>query len=72
MECMPKRTSPSDAERVIVADDLQRIVQDKREGWRANGAKARQRQRRYEKLLTRQLAGIRSGTLTDDDVAGED
>jgi hypothetical protein len=69
---MPKRTSPSDAERVIVADDLQRIVQDKREGWRANGSKARQRQRRYEKLLTRQLAGIRSGTLTDDDVAGED
>ena len=41
---MVKRTSPSDAERITVADDLQDIVHDKREGWRANAAKARRRQ----------------------------
>ena len=64
---MAKRTSPSDVEQVIVADDLQRVVQDKREGWRASGTKARQRQRRYEKLLTRQLRGISPGTIGDDD-----
>ena len=52
---MPKRTSPSDAEGIVVADDLQVLVQDKREGWRASGAKARRRQRRYKKLLTQQL-----------------
>lgn len=30
-------------------------MQDKREGWRASGAKARRRQRRYKALLTQQL-----------------
>jgi hypothetical protein len=52
---MARRTSPADAEGIEVADDLETIVQDKREGWRANGAKARRRQRRYKKLLTQQL-----------------
>lgn len=66
---MARRTSPSDAEQVIVADDLQRVVHDKREGWRASGTKARQRQRRYEKLLTRQLIGTRPGPIGDDDDA---
>ena len=52
---MPKRTSPRDAARIVDADDLDDIVQDKRAGWRATGAKARRRQRRYQNLLTQQL-----------------
>ena len=44
---MTKRTSPQDATRIDVADDLTDLVQDKREGWRATDAKARRRQRRY-------------------------
>ncbi|WP_310497440.1 hypothetical protein [Sandarakinorhabdus sp.] len=52
---MPKRTSPQDAADITEADDLQHVVQDKREGWRANPAKARRRQRRYTGLLTREL-----------------
>ncbi|APX11506.1 hypothetical protein [Tateyamaria omphalii] len=52
---MPKRTSPKDAQHVEVADDLDDIVTDKREGWRATAAKARRRQRRYAKQLTHEL-----------------
>lgn len=55
---MTKRTSPNDAEGIVVADDLQAIVRDKREQWRANGAKSRRRQRRYERLLMQQLTGV--------------
>ena len=50
---MPKRTSPQDAADITQADDLQHAVHDKREGWRANPTKARQR--RYTGLLTREL-----------------
>ena len=52
---MPKRTSPTDAGKKTVAADLEELVHDKREGWRASGAKARRRQRRYEALLVQQL-----------------
>ena len=52
---MPKRTSPTDAGKITVAADLEELVQDKREGWRASGAKARRRQRRYKALLTQPL-----------------
>lgn len=52
---MPKRTSPADAADITQADDLQHAVHDKREGWRANPTKARQRQRRYTGLLMRHL-----------------
>ena len=48
---MPKRTSVKDAQEVVDAADLEDVVRDKREGWRASGAKARRRQRRYKKLL---------------------
>lgn len=48
---MPKRTSPRDADDLLDAKDLEHLVRDKREGWRATGAKARRRQRRYKKLL---------------------
>lgn len=54
---MGRRTSPSDARDVVEAADLEGIVQDKRAGWRADAARARRRQRRYKKLLTRQLMG---------------
>jgi hypothetical protein len=60
-----RRTSPSDAENITVADDLQDVVHDKREGWRANGAKARRRQRRYTKLVTDHL--VRIGGRDDHD-----
>jgi hypothetical protein len=62
---MPRRTSPEDAEAIVVADDLQAIVHDKREAWRASGAKTRRRQRRYEQLLTRQL--LRGGMADAED-----
>lgn len=62
---MPRRTSPADAEHIDTADDLQIIVQDKREAWRADGAKARRRQRHYQKLLTQQLMK-RGGQATVD------
>lgn len=52
---MPKRTSPKDARRIETADDLEDIVIDKREGWRANPSKARRRQRRYKKKVTTEL-----------------
>ncbi len=55
---MAKRTSPDDARRISVAADLEDIVQDKREGWRATGSKARRRQRRYKNLLTTQLVKL--------------
>jgi hypothetical protein len=53
---MPKRTSVTDATKVDEASDLEHLVRDKRADWRASGAKARRRQRRYKKLLTRQIS----------------
>ncbi|MDZ4843461.1 MAG: hypothetical protein SH859_15150 [Hyphomicrobium aestuarii] len=52
---MPKRTSPKDINRVEIAADLDEVVVDKREDWRASDAKARRRQRRYQRLLIREL-----------------
>jgi hypothetical protein len=52
---MTNRTSPKDAASITEAADLDEIVVDKREVWRASGAKARRRQRRYKQLLTREL-----------------
>lgn len=52
---MPKRTSPKDARRIETAYDLEDIVIDKREGWRANPSQARRRQRRYKKKVTSAL-----------------
>jgi hypothetical protein len=63
---MPRRTSPADADQIVLADDLEVIVQDKREGWRANAAKARRRQRRYQNLLTQQLLRQGGVMLADD------
>ncbi|MEL6597417.1 MAG: hypothetical protein AAFQ47_15865 [Pseudomonadota bacterium] len=52
---MARRSSPKDAARVETADDIDDLVSDKREGWRATPAKARRRQRRYKKRLTQEL-----------------
>ena len=49
---MTRRTYEADAEHIETADDLDDLVQDKREGWRANSSKARRRQRRYKHRLT--------------------
>ncbi|MEM1065737.1 MAG: hypothetical protein AAGJ74_09575 [Pseudomonadota bacterium] len=62
---MPKRTSPRDAEQVVDAEDLEELVQDKRASWRASGAKARRRQRRYKKLLLSRLP--RTGAEVSDE-----
>jgi hypothetical protein len=62
---MPRRTSISDADRIDTADDLQDIVHDKREAWRAGSTKARRRQRRYTGLLTREL--LKRGVTEPDD-----
>jgi hypothetical protein len=67
---MTKRTSPTDARKITFAADLEDIVQDKREGWRASGAKARRRQRRYKVLLTQQL--LKLGTAYTDDIAPDE
>lgn len=63
---MPKRTSPSDAEKVVDAADLDEIVRDKREGWRATKAKARRRQRRYTKVLLSHM--VHDDQDADDDL----
>ncbi len=52
---MTKRTYEIDADNIEVAQDFEEVVKDKRENWRANITKRRQRQRRYKKRLTRQL-----------------
>ncbi len=62
---MPKRTSPTDANDICEADDLQHAVIDKREGWRANPTKARRRQRRYTGLLTREL--LKNGGVVEEE-----
>ena len=55
---MTRRTYEADAEHIETADDLDDLVHDKREGWRANSSKARRRQRRYKKRLTNELLRI--------------
>ncbi len=55
---MPKRTYENSAHKVSNATDLEMLVTDKREHWRANSSKANQRQRRYKKRITKQLIRI--------------
>ena len=52
---MTRRTYEKDAENIEVADDLNKIVNDKRLKWRGNSSKIRRRQRRYENRLTKEL-----------------
>ena len=39
----------------MFADDLENFLNDKRESWRATPRKARIRQRRYKKRLTKEI-----------------
>jgi hypothetical protein len=55
---MAKRTREADAELVETVDDLEELVQDKRQNWRANSVKARRRQRRYKNRLTQELMRV--------------
>lgn len=55
---MTRRTYEKDAQKIEVADDLDKIVKDKRKNWRANSTKVRRRQRRYENRLTKELLDI--------------
>ena len=52
---MPRRAYESDGLRIEVVEDLDALVSDKRAGWRATPAKARRRQRRYGKRLTKTI-----------------
>ena len=52
---MSRRTYETDGYRVEVVEDLDALVSDKREHWRATPAKARRRQRRYGKRLTKTI-----------------
>ncbi|MEL7020793.1 MAG: hypothetical protein AAGK47_04245 [Bacteroidota bacterium] len=52
---MPRRTQISDFKKIKRADDLERIVKDKRVNKRANKQKRSQRNRHYEKTLLRNL-----------------
>ena len=52
---MVRRTYESDATKIKDVDDLDDLVADKREAWRATSDKARRRQRRYKKRLTNRL-----------------
>ena len=50
---MTRRTYESDGLNVEMADDVDELVSDKRQGWRASAAKARRR--RYKKRLTSEI-----------------
>ena len=52
---MVRRTYESDAVKIEDVGDLDDLVADKREAWRATSDKARRRQRRYKKRLTNRL-----------------
>lgn len=67
---MPKRTSLKDAARISVASDLDDVVMDKREDWRASDVKARRRQRRYKQLLTREL--VKQPQVSSDEEPSDD
>ena len=64
MLCMTRRTYEADANHIETADDLDDLVQDKREGWRASSSKARRRRLGYKKRLTNEL--IRMDHLDED------
>ena len=52
---MVRRTYESDAVKIKSVNDIDELVADKREAWRATSDKARRRQRRYKKRLTNRL-----------------
>ena len=52
---MVRRNYESDATKIETVDDIDELVADKREAWRATSDKAIRRQRRYKKRLTNRL-----------------
>ena len=52
---MVRRTYESDATKIEDVDDLDYLVADKGEAWRATSDNARCRQHRYKKRLTNRL-----------------
>ena len=64
---MARRKREADAELIETVDDLEELVQDKRESWRANASKARRRQRRYKNRLTNELARMDIGSIGEND-----
>jgi len=52
---MARRTYESDGLIIKTAEDVDELVLDKRQGWRATAAKARRRQRRYKKRLANEI-----------------
>jgi hypothetical protein len=64
---MARRTREADAELIETVDDLEELVKDKRESWRANASKARRRQRRYKNRLTNELARMDIGSIGEND-----
>ena len=52
---MVRRTYETDAKKIESVDDIDELVADKCESWRATPDKARRRQRRYKKRLTNRL-----------------
>ena len=64
---MARRTREADAELIETVDDLEELVQDKRESWRANASKARRRQRRYKNRLTNELARMDIESIGEND-----
>ncbi|MEL6348828.1 MAG: hypothetical protein AAFV53_37335 [Myxococcota bacterium] len=57
---MPKRTRPKDTNNDLRAEDLDNVVQDKRAAWRADAARARRRNRRYQRMITDHLLHVAS------------
>ena len=64
---MARRTREADSELIETVDDLEELVQDKRESWRANASKARRRQRRYKNRLTNELARMDIESIGEND-----
>ena len=64
---MARRTREADAELIETVDDLEELVQDKRQSWRANASKARRRQRRYKNRLTNELSRMDIGSIGEND-----
>ena len=64
---MARRTREADAELIETVDDLEELVQDKGQSWRANSSKARRRQRRYKNRLTNEIARMDIGSTAKND-----
>ena len=64
---MARRTREADAELIETVDDLEELVQDKRQIWRANSSKARRRQRRYKNRLTNEIARMDIRSTAEND-----